>query len=453
MSRDYHQSVNRFHHTQANIKMDGDILMTATKAWLKHKNSLDFFEFSFKTPNKDLKQNWHELNQLVRPRLKIAIVTETWAPEINGVALSLLQLCKGLQQQGHKILLVRPQQTEQCYEFIPNKECVVVAQALPKYPGLQFGWPQYLKLSKAFDAFVPDVVHIVTEGPLGLAALHVARGKQIPVSSGFHSPFQEFSRFFDLAFLLKPIQNYLRWFHNQTDITCVPSQDTEKALRDFGITCPLKVVGRGVDLECFSPRFRCVSLRESWQADENTTVMLCVGRLSPEKNIQFLIETFTQLQAEKPQKLKLVIVGDGPDRARLEKWVFEHNKSNAIIFTGTLTGEALAKAYASADIFTFSSQVETFGNVVLEAMASGLPVVAYHYACAGQYVQHGINGWLVSLGQATDFTQILYQLPANNRLKQMGLSARARVKQSGWQQPVYEMEHALYQVVKEYYRV
>lgn len=138
----------------------------------------------------------------------------------------------------------------------------MIAQTLPKYPGLQFGWPQYLKVSKALAGFSPDVVHIVTEGPLGLTALQAAKARNIPVSSGFHSPFQDFSRFFDLpVFLLKPIQGYLRWFHNSTDMTCVPSKDTEKALRGFGITCPLSIVGRGVDTEKFSPRYRCQKLK------------------------------------------------------------------------------------------------------------------------------------------------------------------------------------------------
>ncbi|WP_130803367.1 glycosyltransferase family 4 protein [Acinetobacter ihumii] len=416
---------------------------------LKQENFPENFKFYFKNRQAQVSQDWHALNQLVRPKLKIAIVTETWPPEINGVALSLLQLCKGLQQQGHKILLVRPQQKINCDEFSPNKECLVMSQALPKYPGLQFGWPQYLKVSKAFTAFAPDVVHIVTEGPLGLTALHAARSRSIPVSSGFHSPFQDFSRFFDLAFLLKPIQNYLRWFHNSTDMTCVPSHDAEKALRSFGIQCPLKVVGRGVDTEKFSPQYRCEKLREKWGVTDNTTVMLYVGRLSPEKEIELLIETHSAMQRMQQRHYKLVIVGDGPDRARLESLV----KCNNVEFTGSLTGKNLAAAYASADVFVFASQVETFGNVVLEAMASGLPVVAYDYACAGQYVEQQVSGWLSPLGQVNHFIQSLYQLPARQQLRRMGLQAAQHVKQSGWQQPVYEMEQALYQVVKECYRV
>ena len=219
---------------------------------LKQQDFPESFQFYFKKSKQDhAREEIQVLQDLVRPRLKIAIVTETWSPEINGVALSLLQLCKGLQKQGHKILLIRPEQKQSCQEFLPNKECLVKAQSIPKYPSLQFGWPQFLKVSNALDTFAPNVVHIVTEGPLGLSVLQAAKTKGIPVSSGFHSPFQEFSRFFDLAFLVKPIQHYLRWFHNNTQMTCIPSKETEYILRQFGVSCPLVVVGRGVDIACF----------------------------------------------------------------------------------------------------------------------------------------------------------------------------------------------------------
>lgn len=385
------------------------------------------------------------LHDLVRPRLRIVIVTETWPPEINGVALSLLQLCKGLQQLGHKILLIRPDQQQRCTEFVPNKECLVKAQAIPKYPSLQFGWPQFLKVSQALADFNPNVVHIVTEGPLGLSALHAAKAKNIPVSSGFHSPFQDFSRFFDLAFLLKPIQRYLRWFHNSTQLTCVPSVDTERALRQFGVTCPLLVVGRGVDIQRFSPKHRSESLRQCWGADADTTVMLYVGRLSPEKEIEVIIETFHTLRLQQ-KKVQLVIVGEGPDLGRLK----QIPGAEQAIFTGGLRGETLATAYASADVFVFASQVETFGNVVLEAMASGLAVVAYNYACAQQYVVQHQTGWLSTRGDRAGFTQTLTNLPNRRVLRQMGILAVQATQHAGWQHPVHQLEQALYLVAKEH---
>lgn len=415
-------------------------------ALLKQQNFPEPFKFYFKSKNKEtITEEIDHLQVLVRPKLRIAVVTETWPPEINGVALSLLQLCKGLQQKGHKILLIRPEQNEQCHEFIPNRECLVLAQPVPRYPGLKFGWPQYLKVGHALDEFQPQVVHIVTEGPLGLAALQAAKSRNIPVTSGFHSPFHDFSRFFDLAFLVKPIQHYLRWFHNNTQVTCVPSHDTEQALRQFGISCPLKVVGRGVDTSRFSPRHRSERLRQQWGAFADTTVMLYVGRLSPEKEIHVLIDAYLAMPQTQKSKIKLVIVGDGPDQARLQAL----SANSDVVFTGSLTGHELAMAYASADVFVFASQVETFGNVVLEAMASGLPVVAYDYACARQNVEHGETGWLSPLGQTAHLMQCLYQLPNNRVLRQMGLRAMQQAEKMGWQYPVQQLEQALYQVTQE----
>ena len=225
-----------------------------TSALSKKMSALQNISFDLKQLRQQKTKMTLPLEELTRPRLKIAIVTETWSPEINGVAHALLQLCKGLQKQGHKILLIRPEQRQACNDFKPHSECLVKAHCLPKYSNLQFGRPQFLKIHQAVEIFTPDIIHIVTEGPLGLVAQQLAKFHKIPVSSGFHSSFQEFSRFFDLAFLLKPIQGYLKWFHNNTDLTCVPSRSTAQALNQFGVTCPLAVVGRGVDPDTFSPK-------------------------------------------------------------------------------------------------------------------------------------------------------------------------------------------------------
>lgn len=383
-----------------------------------------------------------DLQNLVREKLKIAIVTETWLPEINGVSLSLLQICKGLQNRGHKILLIRPQQNESCTEFVPNKECLVNGQSIPKYSQMQFGWPQYRKVSQALEVFAPDVVHIVTEGPLGLAVLQVCKTKSIPVTSGFHSAFQDFSRFYNLSFFIKPIQHYLKWFHNNTLVTCVPSQDTADAIRQFGAKCEIEVVKTGVDVDKFSPSFKSSRLRRSWGACEQTTVMLYVGRLSQEKEIQVLIESYLYIRKNTSKKVKLVIVGDGPDRQRLELLC----KNSDVIFTGLLRDDRLAEAFASANVFTFASQVETFGNVVLEAMASGLAVVAYNYACAKQYLDVE-TAWLIPLGNQTEFTQQLVNLPSNEVLMEMGQKAQVKVQNVGWEHSVQQLEQLFYRVL------
>ncbi|KAA8733253.1 glycosyltransferase family 1 protein [Acinetobacter qingfengensis] len=375
--------------------------------------------------------------------LNIAIVTETWPPEINGVALSILQLAKGLQQRGHRILLVRPEQNVKTSGFEPEQECLVRAQSIPKYQQLNFGWPQVIKIGQAFDQFQPDIVHIVTEGPLGLAAMNQAKLRQLPISSGFHSSFHDFSRYFDLAFLIRPLRQYLKWFHNNTQLTCVPSQDTADTLRDFGIHCPLKVISRGVDAQHFHPKFRSQELRQSWQADEDTTVILCVGRISPEKELPVIFSAYQQiLQQQSLRKYKLVIVGDGPNLAEYKAEYPE------VIFMGLQVGDGLSECYASSDVFVFPSQVETFGNVVLEAMASALPVLAFNYACASQMLEHGQNGWLVPLGNVKQWQQQMLQLPDLYELHHMGDQAMQQVADRGWDKPVTDFENALKQYAK-----
>lgn len=427
--------------------------MYAQALYYKKQEFLDNFKFYFKhTKSFSRHHDFDAIQNLVRPRLRIAIVTETWAPEINGVALSLLQLCKGLQKRGHKILLIRPEQKNKCSDFQPNKECLVKAQSIPKYTDMQFGLPQYLKVSQAISSFSPNIVHIVTEGPLGFAALQAAKSHGVPVSSGFHSSFHELSRFFDLAFLLKPIQKYLRWFHNSTQLTCVPSKETEKSLRQFGITCPLLVVSGGVDVDRFSPKYRSERLRQQWGVNAKTTVMLYVGRLSPEKEIDVLLDAYAAIKkqhrcVDQHQNIQLVIVGDGPSRKDLQQLP----NASGVIFTGSLSGSKLAEAYASADVFVFASQVETFGNVVLEAMASGLPVVAYDHACAHLHIKHNVSGWLSPLGEKEQFIQRILALPDNQTLHHMGKIAAKDVKNIGWKHPVQQLEQALYSVVKKNY--
>ena len=380
------------------------------------------------------------------PALHIAIVSETWPPEINGVSFSMLQLAKGLQQRGHSILLIRPQQKNDgriSVDFRPDMECLVKAQAIPKYNQLQFGMPQIFKIGQAFDTFKPDIVHIVTEGPLGLAALNQAKMRDVPVSSGFHSSFHDFSRHFDLAFLLRPIQQYFRWFHNNTDLTCVPSEYTRDMLQQFGVTCPMQVVGRGVDGSRFHPRFRDSALRRQWQADDQTTVLLSVGRVSPEKELPVIFQAYAQLKHHQPtRKFKMVVVGDGPSFKQYQQDYPD------VIFMGAQVGEALSKSYASGDVFMFPSRIETFGNVALEAMASGLPVLGYDYACVGQMVEQGISGWKIPFDDVTAWQQQVLDIPDLDALNQMGKHAAAVAAQYGWNRPVNDFEHALINCVK-----
>jgi len=203
----------------------------------------------------------------------------------------------------------------------------------------------------------------------------------------------------------------------------------------------LKVVPRGIDTRLFSPAKRSQSLRDSWQAGADTTVMLYVGRLAVEKNLKLVLQTYAMAKQRHPDT-KLVLVGDGPMRQELQQ------SHSDVIFAGFQTGEDLAAHYASADMFVFASQTETFGNVTLEAMASGLAVVAFKHAAAGELIQSGINGMLASHDSGVHFEMAAQALLNNPELmayvrQQACLSAQAM----GWDVIVQKTENVIYEVL------
>lgn len=187
------------------------------------------------------------------------------------------------------------------------------------------------------------------------------------------------------------------------------------------------LVSRGVDTELFHPAKRDAALRESWYADEDTTVVMLVSRIAPEKNLQVVIRAFDKIRKLNPSA-RLVIVGDGPARAELQK---QHPH---VIFTGMQSGEALARHYASGDIFLYSSLTETYGNVTVEAMASGLATVAYDYAAAQQHIHHDVNGLLATYADSDAFIAEAHTL-ANDlpRVRRLGRAARETVESLTWE--------------------
>lgn len=402
-------------------------------------------------------------------RLHILLVTETWLPEVNGVAMSLGQLMHQLDLKGHQISLLRPKpshnstvlaaetpikspsfaqsnNSESYFKVMQHikHDLQVKGMSIPKYKELQFGAPEYFKIKKKFQQLQPDVVHIATEGPLGLAALWAAKTFNIPVTTGYHTQFHDFSRHFGLGILARPMMAYFKWFHNASQATCVPSKKTFNDLDSLGFK-RLYEVGRGVDLERFNIAHRSEKLRAEWGAHSQHTVLLMVSRLSPEKGVDLVIESFKVLQREQLQRVvKLVIVGDGPDRARLES--LAAGSKDDIIFAGAKTGKALSEHYASADVFVFASQVETFGNVVVEAMASGLPVYAFDDAAAGMLVTER-SGVLVSFGDKKEFVEKVASLPKMQVLKEQGAEAAKSVAGFSWQRPADQMLTMFYDAV------
>ena len=372
--------------------------------------------------------------------MRIAVVTETYPPEVNGVALTIARVVEGLLARGHDLQLIRPRQTAQDVADQGERfqELLLRGLPIPRYPQLKMGLPAKAALVELWARRRPDVVHIATEGPLGWSALQAAQKLRLPVTSDFRTNFDAYSRHYGVGWLRKPIMAYLRKFHNRALSTMVPTDALRAALEGNGFR-HVQVVGRGVDTERFSPAHRSEALRARWGAGPATRVVACVGRLAPEKNLGVLLDAFAALRQAQPDS-RLLLVGDGPSRRELEA------RCPDAIFAGLRRGSELAAHYASADIFLFPSTTETFGNVTPEAMASGLALLAYDYAAAARLVRSGENGLLVPLDQTAQFIASAVTLATSPALaRALGLQAREAMLSQGWDRIVGQVEAILRQ--------
>ena len=366
--------------------------------------------------------------------LHIAMVTETYPPEVNGVAMTVARLVQGLRTRGHQLQLVRPRQHRQEQPGGNGlDELLLRGLPIPRYPQLKMGLPATGALLAHWRQRRPDLVHIATEGPLGWSALRAARQLQLPVTSDFRTNFHAYSRHYGIGWLQRPIVAYLRSFHNHTQATMVPTPVLQRALVRQGFD-NVTVVARGVDTRQFSPDRRCPALRAAWGAGADTCVVAHVGRLAPEKNLGLLVQAFEAMRQVRPDSL-LLLVGDGPARAELQA------RCPGAVFAGMRGGDDLAAHYASADAFVFPSMTETFGNVTPEAMASGLPVLAFDHAAAGQLISHQCSGLLARLGDADAFVALAAQLAASPLdALAWGVQARQTTLACQWDQVVAQVE-------------
>jgi len=378
-----------------------------------------------------------------RPSLRIAVVTETWPPEVNGVAMTLAKLVQGLSHRNHDVQLIRPRQTktDSPMSDASLEEVLMRGMPIPRYPELKLGLPSKKTLVKTWTLRRPDVVHIATEGPLGWSALQAAKVLKLPVTSDFRTNFQSYSKHYGVGWLRKPIVAYLRKFHNATACTMVPTRELMRTLSQNGFA-NLKVVSRGVDTKLFNISKRDTSLRSSWGATDDTKVLISVGRMAPEKNLDQVLKTYEALKST-GQAFKLVMVGDGPLKDQFQKRYPE------IIFPGMLSQTNLAAYYASSDLFIFPSQTETFGNVTLEALASGIPVLAFDCAAARDWVQTGVNGWLIAENNPEGFAaQAVTIFNSKDLLEQITQSTRQQVVHLDWDQIAEQVESVFWDAIR-----
>jgi glycosyltransferase involved in cell wall biosynthesis len=350
--------------------------------------------------------------------MRYAIVTETYPPEINGVALTVQGLEQGLRGRGHEVSLVRPRQVNEGADATgAEHEFLVRGAPLPRYPGLRFGLPATRKLVAQWQESRPDAIYVATEGPLGWSALRAARRLGIPASTGFHTRFDQYMRDYGAAFLAQTALRWMRRFHNRADATLVPTRELQRFLQDHGFN-DVVLLPRAVDTQLFDPARRDPALRAQWGVGEDGLVAIYVGRIAAEKNLDLAVRAFRELQKVRPDA-RFVWVGDGPARARIQ-----HDNPD-FVFCGIQRDEALARHFASGDLFVFPSHSETFGNVTLEAMASGVPTIAFDYGAAREHLRDEVHGAAIADGDDDGFVRAVVRIGSEPVLRAaMGRAGR-----------------------------
>jgi glycosyltransferase involved in cell wall biosynthesis len=354
--------------------------------------------------------------------VRVAVVTENFLPKLDGVTRTLAMLLEFLQRRGDRAVLFGPEGGPRRYAGA--RVFGVPGIPLPIYPELRMLFPP-ADLTRRLALFRPDVVHVADPMLLGAAGIFAGARLGVPVVASYHTNLAAYCKYFGLRALEAPVWRYRRYLHSQASATLCPSPSTALELEQWGFP-RVRVWSRGVDADLFAPKQRSEEWRRQVAGDPNKTIVLYVGRLSYEKNLGALMAAHAALRREDVQ---LVLVGDGPARASLERAV----GGERVTLTGYLRGKELARAYASADVFAFPSLTETFGQVVQEAMASGLPVVGFAAQGVRDLVRDGATGILAAPGDTAAFTAALSRLVDDETHRRaLGEQARALAQQRTW---------------------
>lgn len=367
--------------------------------------------------------------------MRILYCTDTFLPEINGVTTVLATMRDGLRRRGHEVLVAAPS-----YGRLTEDEHGVhrlSAIPCPGYSQVRLSWPWGRGLGRRFDAFSPDLVHIVTEGPLGLFGRQFAQRRGLPLASSFHTDFPRYARRYLGEAAVGPTRAWLRWFHRAARLTQTPSETTRSELLALGL--PNAVVwGRGVDTNWFRPERRSEARRTLLGATGRVLV-LHVGRLAVEKDVTTLIVAFQSARESLGERAVFCVAGDGPCAGAVRA---------ALPFAqhlGFLERGTLADLYADADLFVFPSPTETCGLVALEALASGVPVIGANAGGIPESIRDGLTGALVRAGDREGFRNAIVELAGDQEQRgAMSQAARAFAVGRDWSRELDELE-AVYQ--------
>jgi glycosyltransferase involved in cell wall biosynthesis len=355
---------------------------------------------------------------------RVAIFTDTASPELNGAAITIGRLAGHLKQRGWRVAMIAPSPIEPPTTGL-DLAIELPCTSVPFIPESRAAWGPRRRDLAALTAFNPDVVHVATEFAVGWSGRRFARGHGVPLITSSHSDFPAFFESWGLGFLEPLTWTWMRACHGDALLTLCPSRSYIQRLRAHGFQGDLRLWPRGVDAERFNPAHRAVATRGEL-APGADCILVFVGRIAPEKRVDLLVEAFEKIKRATKRTVNLVVVGTGPSLSRLRA-----RAPAGVSFTGYLEGAELSRAYAAADIFLFPSDTETFGNVVLEAMASGLPPIVADRGGVMEVVTHDTNGLIARSGSAKSFAaqalQLLHDEPRRQRLaKQARQDALAR---------------------------
>ena len=354
---------------------------------------------------------------------RVALFTGNYTLVADGVAHTLQRLVGYLQDRGIDVLVLSPQSDDPSQQG-PGSLVSVRSVQLPGRPEYRVAlWPSPYT-TRRLAQFDPDLLHVATPDLLGTHSLHLARRWDVPVVATYHTHFSRYLQYYYLGWLEAPLNRYLRWFYQQCDLVCAPTEPIRGALAAMGIDTELKIWGRGVNTQRFHPKWRSTTWRKGLGIGPDEVVITFVGRLVREKGLEIYADVLERLR-DQGRSVQGLVVGDGPLRPTLER------RLPKALFAGHLEDRALWRAYASSDIFLFPSDSEAFGNVIVEAMASGLAIVAANQSGSSAHLDHERTGLLAPPHDTDAFLRHTIRLLEEPGLRQrLGRTARQRVEES-----------------------